>query len=260
MRANRIRDVWAEGGTVVSAWLSIGNTYTAEIAGWAGYDCVLVDLQHGMTGAETMIPMLQAISATPATPIVRVPSCDPPLIMKALDAGAYGIVCPMIDSAEDARAFVAATRYPPRGGRSFGPARGLLYGGADYFDHADETIVRLGMIETREGLEAVDEICAVDGLDGIFIGPNDLGLAMGKGTLGDPTDESVRAAIMRCLSSARNHGKHAGIFCPSSAVAARRGGEGFDFVVPNSEVNLLKSALSAELRATREMSRAVARE
>lgn len=256
MRANRIRDVWSEGGTVVSAWLSIGNTYTAEIAGWAGYDCVLVDLQHGMTGVETMIPMLQAISATPAAPIVRVPSCDPPLIMKALDAGAYGIVCPMIDSAEDARAFVAATRYPPLGGRSFGPARGLLYGGADYFDHADETIVRLGMIETREGLEAVDEICAVDGLDGIFIGPNDLGLAMGKGTLGDPTDEGVRAAILRCLSSARAHGKHAGIFCPSSAVAARRAGEGFDFVVPNSEVNLLKAALSAELRASREHSRA----
>lgn len=252
MRANRIRDVWAEGGTVVSAWLSIGNTYTAEIAGWSGYDCVLVDLQHGMTGIETMIPMLQAISATPATPIVRVPSCEPAVIMKALDAGAFGIVCPMIDSAEQAQAFVAATRYPPLGDRSFGPARGLLYGGSDYFAHADASIVRLGMIETLEGLEAVDEICAVDGLDGIFIGPNDLGLAMGKGTTGDPTDEGVKAAILRCLSSARAHGKHAGIFCPSSVVAARRGGEGFDFVVPNSEVNLLKSALSAEARAARE--------
>ncbi|MBZ9801112.1 HpcH/HpaI aldolase family protein [Mesorhizobium sp. ES1-6] len=252
MRSNNIRDVWASGGAAVCAWLSIGNSYTAEIAGWAGYDCVLVDLQHGMTGVETMISMLQAISATPATPIVRVPSCDPALIMKALDAGAFGIICPMIDSARDARTFVAATRYPPLGNRSFGPARGLLYGGASYPTYADASIVRLGMIETLKGLEAVDEICAVEGLDGIFVGPNDVGLAMGKGTLGDPTDEAVRAAILLCLSSARAHGKHAGIFCPSSAVAARRSGEGFDFVVPNSEANLLKSALAAEARAARQ--------
>lgn len=251
MRSNNIRDVWTKGEAVVSAWLSIGNAYTAEIAGWSGYDCVLVDLQHGMTDIQTMIGMLQAISATPATPIVRVPSCDPATIMKALDAGAFGIICPMISSAREAEAFVAATRYPPLGNRSFGPARGLLYGGSDYFAHADASIVRLGMIETLEGLEALDEIVAVDGLDGIFVGPNDLGLTMGKSTLGDPTDEAVREAILRCLSAAKAHGKHAGIFCPSSAVAARRSGEGFDFVVPNSDANLLKSALVAEATGTR---------
>lgn len=251
MRNNNIRDVWERNEAVVSAWLSIGNAYTAEIAGWSGYDCVLVDLQHGMTDVQTMISMLQAISATPATPIVRVPSCDAPVIMKALDAGAFGIICPMINSAAEAEAFVAATRYPPLGNRSFGPARGLLYGGADYFQHADKSIVRLGMIETLDGLNALDEICAVDGLDGIFVGPNDLGLALGKGTLGDPTDETVREAILRCLSVAKKHGKHAGIFCPSSAVAARRSGEGFDFVVPNSDANLLKSALIAEANGAR---------
>lgn len=251
MRNNKIRDVWAKGDAVVSAWLSIGNSYTAEIAGWSGYDCVLVDLQHGMTDIQTMIAMLQAISATPATPIVRVPSCDPAIIMKALDAGAFGIICPMINSAREAEAFVAATRYPPLGNRSFGPARGLLYGGADYFTHADSSIVRLGMIETLEGLKALDEICSVDGLDGIFVGPNDLGLTMGKGTLGDPTDEDVKSAILRCLSAAKSHGKHAGVFCPSSAVAARRNSEGFDFVVPNSDANLLKSALNAEAKAAR---------
>lgn len=251
MRSNVIQEVWAKGEAVVSAWLSIGNSYSAEIAGWAGYDCVLVDLQHGMTDVAAMIGMLQAISSTPATPIVRVPACDPALIMKALDAGAYGIICPMINSADEARAFVAATRYPPLGNRSFGPARGLLYGGSDYFEHADRTIVRLGMIETVEGLSALEEICAVDGLDGIFVGPNDLGLTLGKGTLGDPTDEGVRAAILRCLSAAKAAGKHAGIFCPSSAVAARRSAEGFDFVVPNSDANLLKAALIGEARGAR---------
>jgi 4-hydroxy-2-oxoheptanedioate aldolase len=246
-----IRDRWAKGEAVVSAWLSVGNTYTAEIAGWAGYDCVLVDLQHGMTDVQTMIGMLQAISSTPATPIVRVPSNDAALIMKCLDAGAYGIICPMINSAAEARAFVEATLYPPLGNRSFGPARGLLYGGADYFDNANDTLIRLGMIETREGLAALDEICAVDGLDGIFVGPNDLGLTLGRGTLGDPTDPEVKAAILRCLASAKAHGRHAGIFCPSSVVAARRAAEGFDFVVPNSEVNLLKSALATEAKAAR---------
>ena len=251
MRSNLIRDRWAKGEAVVSAWLSIGNSYTAEIAGHAGYDCVLVDLQHGMSDVLTMIGMLQAISSTPATPIVRVPSNDAALIMKCLDAGSFGIICPMINSAEEARAFVAATRYPPLGTRSFGPARGLLYGGADYFEHADAAIVRLGMIETREGLAELDEICAVDGLDGIFVGPNDLGLTMGRGTLGDPTDPEVKDAILRCLASAKAQGKHAGLFCPSAAVAARRAAEGFDFVVPNSDANLLKAALAAEAKGSR---------
>jgi 4-hydroxy-2-oxoheptanedioate aldolase len=99
MRTSRLRTRWAEGEAVVSAWLSIGSGYLAEIIGWSGVDCVTVDLQHGMIDMQTLIGMLQSISATPATPIVRVPSCDPPLLMKALDAGAYGVICPMINSA-----------------------------------------------------------------------------------------------------------------------------------------------------------------
>src|SRR5215471_11257458 len=127
MRSSRIRERWAAGEPAICAWLSIGSSYGAELAGWSGVDGVLVDLQHGMADVQTMIGMLQAISATPATPFVRVPSCEPPIIMKALDAGAYGIVCPMINSVAEAKVFVAATCYPPKGMRSFGPARGLLY-------------------------------------------------------------------------------------------------------------------------------------
>lgn len=251
MRSSRIRERWEAGQAAVSAWLSIDSSYSAEMAGCSGVDGVLVDLQHGMAGVQAMIAMLQAISATPATPLVRVPSCDPPLLMKALDAGAYGIVCPMINSVAEAAAFVAATRYPPNGMRSFGPARGLLYGGADYFENADQMIVRLAMIETADGLAAVESICAVDGLDGIFVGPNDLGLALNKGTSSDPTDPDVIAAIDRCRTASRGLGKHAGIFCPSGTVAARRIAEGFDFVVPNSDANLLKLAIAAEVRAIR---------
>ncbi len=251
MRANRVRECWSRGEAAVSGWLSIGNSYSAEIVGSTGVDCVTVDLQHGMIDIQTMIGMLQAISATAAAPFVRVPSSDPSLIMKALDAGAYGIICPMVNTADQARQLVAVSTYPPRGDRSFGPARGLLYGGADYFDQADGTLVRLAMIETAAGLDAVEAICAVEGLDGIFIGPNDLGLALGQGTSADPTAPVTVAAIARSLGAAKAHGKHIGIFCSSGSVAARCRAEGFDFVVPNSDANLLKAAVARELRDAR---------
>jgi 4-hydroxy-2-oxoheptanedioate aldolase len=249
MRPNRVRQRWSAGRAAVSGWLSFGNSYSAEIVGMSGVDCVTVDLQHAMTGIADMIVMLQALSATPATPFVRVPGLEPAIIMKALDAGSYGVICPLVNSAADADALVRASSYPPAGGRSFGPARGLLYGGADYAQHANETIVRLAMIETREGLAAVDDICAVPGLDGIFVGPSDLGLNLGKGTSADPTDGETKAAIDRCLAAAKAAGKRAGLFCPSGAVAERRIRQGFDFVVPNSDANLLKAALAAELAA-----------
>lgn len=251
MRPNKVREVWASGKAAVSGWLSIGNSYSAEIVGMSGVDCVTVDLQHAMTDIQTMIGMLQAISATPACPFVRVPSVEASTIMKVLDAGSYGIICPLVNSAAEARALVHASSYPPRGGRSFGPSRGLLYGGADYATHANETVVRLAMIETREGLAAVDEICAVDGIDGIFIGPNDLGLNMGRAATTDPTDAEVREAILHCLRSAKAAGKRTGLFCPSGEVASRRIAEGFDFVVPNSDANLLKQSLAIELNAAR---------
>jgi 4-hydroxy-2-oxoheptanedioate aldolase len=251
MRPNKVRGLWDNSEAAVSGWLSIGCSYSAEIVGCSGVDCVTIDLQHGMIDFQILVSMLQAVSATPATPFVRVPSCNQPLLMKVLDAGAYGVICPMIESAEQAKAFVEATRYPPRGARSFGPARGLLYGGADYLQHADSTVVRLAMIESKLGLAAIDDICAVDGLDGIFVGPSDLGLALGKGALNDPTDPEVLDAIARCRISAITKGRHAGIFCASGAKAAARVSEGFDFVVPNSDANLLRASLEAEVRSAR---------
>jgi len=252
MRPNKVRQCWSEGRAAICGWLSIGNSYSAEIVGMSGVDCVTVDLQHAMTDIADMIVMFQAISATPAAPFVRIPGNDPAIIMKVLDAGSYGLICPLVNSAREARDFVAASFYPPTGWRSFGPARGILYGGPDYVQHADETIVRLAMIETRAGLAAVEEICAVEGLDGIFIGPNDLGLNLGKRPEVDPSDPEVRAAIDHCLATARTTGKRAGIFCPSGAVARRRAAQGFDFVVPNNDANLLKSALTSELQALKE--------
>ena len=247
MRPNKVRECWMEDRPAISGWLSIGNSYTAEIVGMSGVDCVTIDLQHAMTDISDMIVMLQAISATPAVPFVRVPNTEPGVIMKALDAGSYGVICPLVNSPEDARALVDASSYPPLGGRSFGPSRGLLYGGSDYAQQANETIIRFAMIETRGGLAAVKEICAVDGLDGIFIGPSDLGLNLGKGAAADPVDAEVCSAIDHCLATAKAAAKRIGIFCPSGAVAAKRASQGFDFVVPGSDANLLKAVLAAEL-------------
>lgn len=251
MRESKIRTRWEQGKAVVSGWLAIGNSYSAEIVGWSGVDCVTVDLQHGMTDVQSLIGMLQAISATPATPIVRVPASDPAIIMKVLDAGAYGVICPLVESVEQATMFVGAACYPPLGFRSFGPSRGLLYGGQDYFEKANSTIIRLAMIETLPGLRAVEEILKVEGLDGIFIGPADLGIAIGTGPVAEPVDPAVLEAIDRCLQAARKVEKHIGIFCSSGAAAARWTKKGFDFVVPNHDANHLKATSAAEALAAR---------
>jgi len=212
---------------------------------------VVIDMQHGMADMHSALSMLQAISTTPASPFVRVPGLDPRLIMKLLDYGSYGLICPLVDTAEQAAAFVSASRYPPDGGRSYGPVRGLLYGGPDYLDAADDTIVRLAMIETEAGLMNLDSICAVDGLEGIFIGPSDLSLSLGSRPGPEPAEDHVEEAIARCLAAAHKAGKKAGIFCFGSAGARMRTTQGFDFVVPHADSFHMANAYRAALDEAR---------
>jgi 4-hydroxy-2-oxoheptanedioate aldolase len=153
MRPNNIRTVWNAGQCVVNGWLAIPSAFSAEVMAHCGWDSLCIDIQHGMVDYQTATTMMQAISTTAVTPIVRVPWNDPAIIMKCLDAGAYGIVCPMINSGEDALRFAGACRYPPMGYRSLGPIRAQLYGGSDYAAKANEEIVALAMIETMPGLE-----------------------------------------------------------------------------------------------------------
>lgn len=245
MRPNTAKRRLNAGEAVVCGWLSLPSSYSAELVASQGYDCVNIDLQHAMLEFETALSMLQGISSTPAIPLARVGGPEPEPMMKLLDAGAYGIVCPMISSVEDAKAFVSACRYPPVGNRSFGPARGLLYGGPDYVDHADAEILTIGMIETRQGVENADAIAAVDGLDVLFIGPNDLSMAYGQAPSSEPKHPDVVAAIDRCLKAATAAGKPCGIFSTDGNAAAQRRKEGFRFLVPGSDASLLG-------RATRE--------
>ena len=249
MRPNAAKRKLAAGGCVLNGWLSVPSGYSAEVVGHGGFDSVTVDMQHGMIGFDAALPMLQALSSTPATPLVRVPALDGPAIMLALDAGAYGVICPMISTAAEARALVSACRYPPSGTRSFGPTRGLLYGGADYTAHADDEMLVLAMIETREGLDNVDAILAVEGLDGVFVGPNDLCLAFGCAPASEPSESKAHDAILSVRDRAAAAGKVSGIFCSGPGAAARRRDEGFGLVTPGNDAGWLKAWGRAALDA-----------
>ena len=239
MRPNRLREIWAGGGAVVNGWLAIPNSFSAETMAHQGWDSLTIDLQHGVVDYQAMIPMLQAISTTDTVPVVRVPWLEPGILMKTLDAGAYGVICPMVNTREDAQKLVAYTHYAPRGTRSFGPVRALLYGGADYPQHANDTIVTFAMIETAQALDNLDDILSVPGLDAIYIGPSDLSLALGCKPTFDDLDPKAAQAVEHILARAQAHGLVAGIHNGSPEAALKRIAMGFQFVTVSSDARLM---------------------
>lgn len=239
MRENRLRTIWKAGGAVINGWLAIPNGFSAETMAHQGWDSLVIDLQHGVIDYAGMVPMLQAISTTSTVPMVRVPWLEPGILMKALDAGAYAVICPMVNSRADAEKLVAYTHYAPAGTRSFGPVRALLYGGADYPKHANETIVTFAMIETAKALENLDEILSTPGLDAVYIGPSDLSLALGCTPVFDDVDPPVAAAIEKILARAKVHGVVAGIHNGTAEAALRRIAMGFQFVTIASDARLM---------------------
>lgn len=251
MRTNHLRALKANGQPIINAWLSVGSSYAAEIVAHQSFDAVTVDRQHGMIGFETAVAMLQAISTTRAVPLARPSKNDGAEIMRLLDAGAYGIICPMISTRADAEQLVASCRYPPAGIRSCGPARGLLYGGADYVANANTEILTFAMIETAAGLANVADIVATPGLDGIYVGPNDLALALGHAPIVESNETKVIDAVARIRIAAAARGLITGIFCSSGAAAARRRSEGFDLVTPNNDAGLLRDASRDAARTAR---------
>lgn len=241
MRPNQVKSRIEAGKIAINAWLSMSSSYGAEGVGHSGVHSVTVDLQHGMLDFSDALPMLQAISATPATPMVRVSSLDPAQIMKLLDAGAYGVICPMISTPEQAADLVAACRYPPKGKRSFGPSRGLLYGGPDYVSKADETVMVIPMIETAEAVDRIEEILSVDGIDMIYLGPNDLAFEL-DGHVGFPRPKS-EAALSKVLAAASRRNIPAGIFCSSAEEASARAKQGFNLVTPGNDFSHLTRSM-----------------
>jgi 4-hydroxy-2-oxoheptanedioate aldolase len=249
VRENRLKEIWSAGETVVNGWLQVPSSFSAEVMANAGYDSLTIDMQHGPVDYGSLVPMLQAISTTDTVPVVRVPWHDPGVIMRVLDAGCYAVICPMINTRAEAEAFVGACRYPPSGYRSYGPFRATLYGGPDYPAHADQTVVTMAMIETREAIDNLTEILAVDGLDAIFVGPSDLGQSLGYGPGTDREEPEVVEAIDGVLAAARERGLTAGIFTGSPEYAARMVEKGFRFVNVSSDVRFMASAAAETIAA-----------
>lgn len=239
MRDNRLRHIWKSGGTALNGWLAIPNSFATETMAHQGWDSLTIDMQHGMVDYQAMVGMLQAISTTDTVPVVRVPWLEPGILMKALDAGAYGVICPMINTREDAQKLVAWTHYAPRGARSFGPVRALLYGGADYPQKANDTIVTFAMIETAQALDNLDDILSVEGLDAIYIGPSDLSLSLGCTPTLDDVDPKAAQAIDHIMARAKAHGVVAGIHNAGTESALRRQAKGFQFVTVSSDARLI---------------------
>lgn len=251
VRENLFKSKLASGQPCVSGWVQTADRLVAEVMAHAGFDALTFDLQHGVADHGDVVGLLQAASGTATIPLVRVRWNDPGQIMRALDMGAYGVICPMIDSAAEASAFVAACRYPPLGIRSFGPVRGLLYGGPDYAAHANDQIVTIAMIETRSALEHVDEIIHVPGLDALFVGPADLSQALGGRPGSDWTSGPVREALDVVLAACAARGMPAGIFTKDAAIAAAMLALGFAFVTVGSDLGYVTAGARQALEGLR---------
>ncbi len=224
MIKNGVKELWTAGKPALNGWLSIGNAFTAEVMAAQDFDSVTIDLQHGALDYSSALPMFQAMRASGKTLMARVPWNEPGIIMKALDAGAYGIICPMINTGEEAAQFVSSMRYPPRGARSFGPTRVSFAAGANYPSEANDEMLAIAMIETADGVANAAEIATTPGLDAIYIGPSDLTLGVTQGRLPagqDRQEEEMIEVIQSLLKTAHDAGIRACIHTASPAYAAR---------------------------------------
>jgi 4-hydroxy-2-oxoheptanedioate aldolase len=251
MRSNTLREIWRRGDAVINGWLSIPTGFSAEVMAHQGFDSLVVDMQHGVVDYQVAVTMLQAVSTTAVIPLARVPWNDPGPIGKILDAGAYGIICPMINTPEQAEALVTACRYPPRGQRSWGPVRASIYAGADYGDHANDEIVVMPMIETAEALKNLEDILSVPGIDAVYVGPSDLSLALGCKPRLDQTDPPVVEAQRQILEACRRHRVVAGIHNSTAAYALKMIAAGYQFVTLASDSRFLAARAADEVAAVR---------
>ncbi len=251
-----VKRLWAEGRPVINGWLALPDSFSAEIMGAQGYDSITIDMQHGLIGYQAAVNMLQALRSSPVTPIARVPWLEPGIIMKSLDAGALGIICPMINTAEDAARLASYMRYPPDGQRSFGPIRAMAAYGADYSDQANDAVVCFAMIETAAGLRNAAGIAATPGIDGLYIGPVDLTLGLYGRTLRagfDREEPEMLEAIRAILAAAHDAGKKAALHCGAPDYAARAIEWGFDLVTISSDVRLMAGAAKASVEDVRRL-------
>ena len=250
MRENTVKTAWRAGRVTYGAWLGIPSSFSAEVVAHQGFDYITVDMQHGLIDYQVAVTMLQAISTTNAIPFVRVPWNEPGIIGKMLDAGAYGIIIPMVNSVAEAQAAAGACRYAPAGYRSFGPVRAAYYGGPDYAVSANDEVACIPMIETTRAIAQLDDILAVPGIDAVYVGPADLSLTLGLPPRMDNGGafEEARIAISQACG---RHSVTAGIHA-NAALAPGHAAAGYRMITVHHDIAAITANAAADLRTARE--------
>lgn len=245
---NRFKRAIAKGERQIGLWSGLGSPIAAEILAHAGFDWIVIDTEHAPNDPRDVLTQLQAMTAGTATPVTRAPWNDPVLLKRILDVGSPSVLIPYVQNADEARRAVAATRYPPRGIR--GVATGMRASGfgrvADYLQHAHEEMCVLVQVETISAVGMIDSIAAVEGVDGIFIGPADLAASMGH--LGNPGHAEVQAAIQQAVQRCMAADKPAGYLSPTETDAEERFAQGFTFVALGSDAGVLRKGAEALVR------------
>ncbi len=253
MRRNRLKGLWKAGRPAATGWCATPDPYIAEAMARGGFDALILDMQHGMAvGPERAAAWLQIVGQSEATPIVRVPWNEPFFMQWVLDAGAMGVIVPMISTVEDAKKAIGACKYPPMGYRSNGPNRARFAHGNDYFDHANDEVLCLLMMETLEGVERIDEIAKLPGVDGFYLGPTDLAISMGLKPKLDHPDPDHGAAVQRVIDVAKANGLNAGIHVTGPEEALRRWKQGYNLNPICLDIWLVSAGITRHLSEFRE--------
>jgi 4-hydroxy-2-oxoheptanedioate aldolase len=252
---NRLKEIWASGKGAINGWLAIPSGFSAEVMAQCGFASVTVDMQHGVQDYLSMVQCFQAMQAHPIVPMVRVPWNEPGIIGKALDGGAMGVICPMVNSREEAEAFISYCKYPPRGARSNGPIRAAMYGEAtNYQVTANDETLAIPMIETKQAVENIDAILDVQGIAAIYIGPSDLGFSYGMKPILDREEPEILKIYDKLIEATSKRGIYAGIHCGSAGYAARAMGMGFRLTTIANDSGLMAMAAKAAVAQVRKES------
>ena len=247
MPEDRFRKAAKDGRTLLNAWLTLNSPFLIELIGQAGWDCVSIDKQHGLGGNEAMVQCLTSAKASNMPALVRVAENDPGLVGRALDAGAQGVICPLIATVEDAEAFVQAVKFPPQGNRSWGPYRARLGYDGDYFTTANDWTIACPQIETKGAIDALDEILGLEGVDMVCFGPNDISVALtGRLDIWAPEVKEARELVLR---KCREFDVMALIFANDVDYAKPLVAEGWDVVAVGTDAGWFSKAAAETRRA-----------
>jgi 4-hydroxy-2-oxoheptanedioate aldolase len=251
MGTDVLKQRWSRGETALGAWISLREPVAVQMACSAGYDYACIDMQHGLADYSDLLALVQAAAGSSVPALVRVPWNEPGIIGRVLDAGALGVIIPMVNSAAEAEQAVAACRYPPQGERSFGPALASTTYGGGYAGTANRDVACIPMIETRAAMEHLDEILAVPGIDAVYVGPADLSFSYGLPPSLDNADEPVfRDALAAVVEACTRAGVVPGIHA-NAALAPRRRAQGFRMITASGDLSAVAGGLRQDLAAAR---------